>query len=365
MPKRNHSPEPGSAVADSLWHAWFGPEPHEVGSSVGAGFSGAPLVRVRPRHGTDWFVLKAFAPGTPRRRAEWVHSLVGHLAARGVAEVPLPRASRAGPTLVTDDHGTHWELVPFVAGVSADTPTSAQASAALEALARIHVAGATLPGHAVHRGPLPAWLRRREQAAALEAAPWSRRQREAAVNVGDATAADVAERWRRAAAMFASSGGPRAVSVIAHAAVDAASLQPVLRDVWSAHVLFAGEGVPRVAGVVDPHAAAVDTPATDLARLLGSWRRLDAASAADPVAAWPDAIAAYVAVRPTPAAEVSLVPFLHAAGIVCGLDNWFRWWLEERRSFADPAAALARIDRLLEDLPAALEWLAGRRPGRV
>jgi hypothetical protein len=51
------------------------------------------------------------------------------------------------------------------------------------------------------------------------------------------------------------------------------------------------------------------------------------------------------------------VPWLHATGVVVGLDNWFRWTLEEDRRFADPARVLARIDRLSAQLPAALESL--------
>jgi hypothetical protein len=49
---------------------------------------------------------------------------------------------------------------------------------------------------------------------------------------------------------------------------------------------------------------------------------------------------------------------LHAAGVVFGLDNWFRWVLEEGRTFSDPTAALLRADRLLAALPVALQELA-------
>jgi len=39
---------------------------------------------------------------------------------------------------------------------------------------------------------------------------------------------------------------------------------------------------------------------------------------------------------------------------VFGLDNWFRWTLEEQREFPDTQSVLARIDRLLEELERAL-----------
>jgi Ser/Thr protein kinase RdoA (MazF antagonist) len=114
-----------------------------------------------------------------------------------------------------------------------------------------------------------------------------------------------------------------------------------------------------VAGIVDYHAAGVDTPATDLARLLGSWR---GEAVGGLVAGWPAALAAYEAVRPLTVAERSLVPWLHATGVVFGLDNWFRWTIEEGRQFAGVHAVLDRIERLSARLPAALEWL-GTSPG--
>ena len=44
-------------------------------------------------------------------------------------------------------------------------------------------------------------------------------------------------------------------------------LQPCLRDIWHDHVLFTGD---KVTGLVDFGAIDIDTPATDIARLLGS-----------------------------------------------------------------------------------------------
>jgi hypothetical protein len=69
---------------------------------------------------------------------------------------------------------------------------------------------------------------------------------------------------------------------------------------------------------------------------------------------WPEAFAAYRLVRPLSAVEVRLVPVLHATGMLFGLDNWFRWTLEEHREFSDPRRMLDRIDSLLTELPAAI-----------
>ncbi|MFM9011464.1 MAG: hypothetical protein ACKON8_11515 [Planctomycetota bacterium] len=52
------------------------------------------------------------------------------------------------------------------------------------------------------------------------------------------------------------------------------------------------------------------------------------------------------------------MPWLHAVGVICSLDNWFRWVVEERRVFADAPRVRARLERLVEALPGALAWLA-------
>lgn len=355
-------PPPDSAVFPAA--AWFGPGPLEIGTPPSPGFSGASLARVRPAGTAAWFLVKGFAPGTTRDRASAVHALVRHLASRGVAEVPVPVVTPAGETVVTDARGGHWELVPFVDGRATETPTPAQAAAAADALARLHVAAATLPDMPVRVGPSPGVVRRIAQARALAMRPW-RARRGAVTTAACAFPAAVTARWDRAITLFAAAGGERAVLAVSEARPDDTLLQPVLRDVWHAHVLFAPGEPVRVAGIVDAHAAGTDSPAGDVARLLGSWRRGSGPSSADPTTDWPDALAAYGRRRHMPATELGLVPFLHAAGVLCGLDNWFRWTLEERRAFANPGAVLDRIDGLLERLPTALEALAGRRTSRV
>lgn len=356
-----------TAAAPAVCAAWFGARPLEFSALPATGFSGVSLVRVRPRDTARWFVLKAFADGTPRNRAEWVHALVRHVESAGFAEVPPPLPTPAGETVVTAADGIHWELVPFVAGAAVASPSTSQVEAAIAALARLHVAAAAWSGAPPRLGPSPGVERRVSQCRDLITVPWTlRRARASAAGEQDFSSA-VGERWDRAIAVFGAAGGMRAVAAVAATRGEGVRLQAVLRDVWSAHVLFASDGHPRVAGIVDLHAAGIDVVAADIARLLGSWRRGGPAHArsGDPMATWPEAVAAYAAVRPLSRVERGLVPFLHAAGVVCGLDNWFRWTLEEHRRFVAPAATLARIDELLAVLPAALEWLAECGPFRV
>lgn len=350
-----------SVAAPAVCAAWFGTEPPEVGAAIDPGFSGSPLFRVRSRHGGPWFVLKAFAEGTTWARARWVHALVAHLSDRGISEVPRPCPARHGDTIVADAAGVLWELVPFVDGVAVATPTKDQVTEAIVVLARLHRAAARFPSAPPAIGRSPGLVRRIDQAQAIVERPWHARLE--GVTHDDPLVTAMAGRWERAITHLESPIGRRAVAAIASRRADAVPLQAVLRDVWTAHVLFSTEDASRVAGIVDPHAAAVDTPATDLARLLGGW--LGGGAASDPLAAWPAAVTAYEATRPLSGAERGLVPLLHAAGVIYGLDNWFRWACEEHRRFTAPATVLARVDRLLGDLPSAIGWLADLPDPRV
>jgi homoserine kinase type II len=340
----------GSPIAAWLGSAAWATAPLRTG-----GFSGASVHEVRID--TDRYVLKAFAAGTAPARAGWIHGLARHLRAAGIAEAPEVMATPDGRTAVADRGGRLWELVRFVAGTATATPTAGQAAAALDALGRLHAAAATVGGEPVTRAPSPGLGHRIERARRLRADSWrSRQARLGPWSGGGALAAALRERLEAAVSVFASADGDRAVDRLTALAPPPLPLQPVLRDVWAEHVLFAADMPTRVAGFIDFHAAGVDTPATDIARLLGTWRRHG--SAGGFLEAWAAALAAYESHRPLAPFERWAVPVLHAAGVVFGLDNWFRWVLEEGRTFSDPTAALLRADRLLAALPVALQELA-------
>jgi homoserine kinase type II len=60
---------------------------------------------------------------------------------------------------------------------------------------------------------------------------------------------------------------PRAIAQLEPLANATLPLQPCLRDIWHDHILFTGN---EVTGLIDFGAVGIDTPATDIARLLGS-----------------------------------------------------------------------------------------------
>jgi Ser/Thr protein kinase RdoA (MazF antagonist) len=328
------------------------------------GFSGSPVFVVELSDKPSRFVLKSFHAGASVEHARFVHGLVTHL--RGETSTPLAELIVAldGDTIVSDAEGRLWELARFMPGVAMPCPTPAQAAAAATALAHLHLAAARLVNHPPRQDFSPGLALRIERARELLARPWQARchawshaarhrmpaDRWTALDARVATAID----------LFTAAGGDAFLARVASIQPHSSMLQPVLRDVWCDHVLFADERSDSVTAIVDLHAAGIDTPATDLTRLMGSWAAPAGGERLSILDRWPTAVAAYDRVRRLPHAEADLIPFLHATGVVCGLDNWFRWTLDEQREFPDARRMLARIDRLLQELPAAIAtaWTA-------
>lgn len=348
--------------------AWFGDEEVAATPLGGSGFSGSPVLLVRRASG-ERFVLKSFAPHVSPERATWVHALLAHLAMAGLNTVPRLQPRRAGArvppgldsdckSLVADDVGRLWELVTFLPGSPRQAPSADESQTALAALARLHDAAAMLSGSRPAIEPSAGVSRRVSQAARMQATPWRLLEPLARHTIPP----DIAALVLTAIEAFESHDGAAALKRIATSEPVALAVQPVLRDVWSDHVLFQDDG--RLAGFIDFHAAGRDTPATDLARLLGSWDAAPAMAAVPLAARWRHALDAYEAERPLAPQERQLVPWLHATGVICGLDNWFRWLITEQREFADSSSVQARIARLVRQLPDALGVARNTGPGR-
>jgi len=331
---------------------WFPEAAVDLEPLTGPGFSGSPLYLVRA--GREQHVLKAFAGGSSLGRVRFVQALVRHLRDRGVSEVPALRAAVAGERFVVDAAGRVWEMQAFVPGRETADPTMPQVMAAIAAVGRLHAAAASMPENPPDVGPSPGIARRIAQARGWLLRPWElvlEAVPPAAVESG--LAARLRPRFAEAAATLRQARAERILAAIAAAEPGPLVRQTVLRDIWSAHVLFPTAGQPRVAGIVDLHAAGADTPATDLGRLLGSWMT---ARSAEPDW-WRRRLAAYDGTEPDEA-FTRLVMFLAASGTLFGLDNWLRWVFEEGREFGDVRAVVTRVDRLVSVLPTALEILA-------
>lgn len=310
------------------------------------GFSGGAVWLVEAAGGR--WVLKSFPPSASPERARFVHRQMREARAGGAAVVPTVLASTAGDTVVAAS-GAIWEMVAFVDGIATDRPDSVQVAAALAAVAGIHATAEA----GEQFGEAAAVARRVAAARRMLGQPWATLGGEVSHRGPSPLQTVVQERLALALAMMARGGRSAWLDAVAGLGAMSLRQQWVVRDVWSEHVLFAIDEPARVAGIIDYHASGLDTPATDLGRLLGSWLE---AAAVEP-AWWNARLAAYEAVRPLRAEERRLVPWLAATGVVFGIDNWFRWTLEQGRQFGSTSRVTVRLDRLLESLPIALEML--------
>jgi len=362
----------GEAAARAVTTAWFGPGVDDVTPLSAGGFSGAVPWRVRTAS-RGCFVLKKLparsGPEAAMQSARWLHELIRHGRAGGVPELPDLAATLSGDTWVRDGTGAVWEMARFVEGEATDTPSLERAVSALELLARLHAVWAGAPRCPPHPGFSPALGRRIDLARRLLADPWRVRRRRLAAATGSPRLAQpdrslrdaVIVRWDRAIDLFDRHDGSRGLGRLAGVEMRPSILQAVVRDVWSDHVLYQPGVSARVAGLIDLHAAGIDSVMVDFARLAGSWRRSPWGGEVSPrfAARLAAAAEAYPRHPPLDDDERQLLPWLHAGGVLGGLDHWFTWVVEEQRSFPDPTRVIQRVDHLLDQWPETLTWLAG------
>ncbi len=113
-------------------------------------------------------------------------------------------------------------------------------------------------------------------------------------------------------------------------------LQWCLRDVKRDHLLFTGE---QVSGLIDFGAAAVDSVAGDVARLVGSL-------VGDVREDWPPTLEAYDACRPLSPDERRAIDCFDRGGTLAAAANWMRWLFVEERSISHAEAVQAQLLQL-------------------
>jgi Ser/Thr protein kinase RdoA (MazF antagonist) len=300
------------------------------------GMSGAQFWRLTTPRGT--LVLRRWPMEHPTlERLRFIHAVLDHAARNGVTYLPVPIATRDGRTFV--DHGGFlWELAPWLAG-DADyerSPSDAKLQTAMMALAEFHLATASfqLDLSTIAKpqaAGAPAITKRLERLRALTGGGIAELSRA----IDDATWPEFAALSRQFITAL-----PRAIPpVIAKLepiAEVSLPLQPCIRDIWHDHVLFSDS---RVTGIVDFGGVEIDTPATDVARLIGSL-------AGDVAGSWTTGILAYSEVRPLSRAESQAIPALDAAGIILAGCNWVRWICLEDRRFESGPQVLERFRKI-------------------
>lgn len=325
-----------AGILKQYWGDFSPSSLHPLGSA--GGFSGARFWRIRTEEAEENDLAFRRWPQeypTPER-LQTIHNVLNRAARRGIVCLPVPIETNTGASFVQLD-GHLWELAPWLNG-EADywrNPSPAKLSAALTTLAQFHLAAKdgelkTIAPAIVERFELLMQLNQRtleSMARSLDAAVWPA----------------LVEPARQFLALV-----PgvlmRVIPPLAKLTDIRVPVQPCIRDIWHDHVLFTGD---CVTGMVDFGAMREDSPAVDIARLLGS---LVGDVAFKDAACWQTGLDAYQAVRPLSTDELSCVSALDSAGTVLAGCNWIRWVFAENRRFEHAMEVESRFAGLLRRL---------------
>ena len=328
-------------VLQSLSHWINDPAAATIEPVVSQGFSGARVWRVE--HDQQQFSLRRWprSAGSPCRLGANL-ALQEHLAGDGLP-VPKPILTSNGASIVFSD-GQSWGLATWLPGHADywDSPRPIKLQAALAALARIHNSAARMadggPKCQRRTTPSPALLKRSNRLNDFVTGEFY--QLETAVSRhGESSEVSLA----REALSLIERTAPTQLEASWRWRRTSLPLQWCLRDVWHDHLLFTGD---QVTGVIDFGAAAIDSPAGDVARLLGSL-------VGDDREGWRLGLEAYTAVRPLSPLELDAVPFFDASGTVLSVANWLHWLYREPTALGenvDRPACLRRLKRLVTRL---------------
>ena len=339
-----------------------------LGSS--GGMSGAQFWRIQAPRGT--LALRRWPVEHPSpERLQFIHGVLRHAASRGCMFLPIPVTAQTGQSFVSYA-GHLWELAPWMPGTAnyEGSPNVEKLRAALTTLATFHKAAEDFPFEPQPSiTPIAATLR----VAGAPPAPHRHLIRlrnltpdnlaSLAHSITDSTWPDLAPLARQFVAALPIAI-PKAIAQLEPLAHKTFPLQPCLRDIWHDHVLFTGN---EVTGLVDFGAVDIDTQATDIARLLGSFASVtplpdreaggehgrvgqgesSVDSKRNQFEKWQTGLAAYNTIRPLSHDDIRAVHALHASGTVLAGCNWIRWIYVDRNTFDNPARIIKRFQRIL------------------
>ncbi len=301
------------------------------------GWSGSRLWRVTAQSG-DILCLRRWSTEHPSpERLAWMHDVLQRVAPN-LPIVPTPLRSSAGQTFV-ECAGHLWELTDWRPGTANfhAIPTLPRLRAAMQALATFHQLAASLQSQT---GIPPTVLDRFSQLNSLSSGGLSvieRAIRSPLHSELDQRAAQLQTLTTQL--LQTSSLLPRLT------AIGQLPLSPAIRDIHHDHLLFIGD---ELTGLIDFGAMRLDTPLTDIARLVGSL-------AADDRQMRQSAINYYHEIRPLSESDRAHIDLLDESGLLLSAVNWLTWLYVERRDMGPLAPILHRLDTILSRMHSRLQ----------
>lgn len=317
------------------------------------GFSGAVVLRVvvqeTPQAPEMEYCLRGWPPGSlPRERLLGLHRLLEHVHQSGVAQVPVPLRNKFGTTIYAEA-SQFWQLEPWLPGVAdfSAAPNDARLRNAMTVLAQWHDAASRFEpreseatwfkSFAAANSPTVAdRLDRVERFQKQDVAKLRQLLQETThLPPWGAEFGELVDLSRRILDLFSLSAERVAEGLSTYRNLRF-RLHPCLRDVWHDHLLFEGD---TVTGLIDPSAARSETPATDLARLLGSLLGDDSER-------WEVAIAAYRSVRLLSDREAALARVIDQSTVLLSGLTWLERLFVHRLSYSNPPRVLDRLRQI-------------------
>jgi homoserine kinase type II len=289
----------------------------------GGGFSGARVWRGDDSSGAPLLALKAWPDTTTAEHLARVHGWMTR-----AAHLPfVPGVVRTSQvTTVVVEAGRSWDLCRWMPGTAdfESNPTPVRVANACAAVAALHQSWSPDPVPVPCPGVLNR-LRLLSEFRSWTSAPGS------LLAVHPVLEPVLQRAWDVAARV-----APVAEDLLRPWATVPVRVRPCVRDLRADHVLFTGDAVT---GIIDFGAMTEDHPAVDLARLLGDLAADDATFAAG--------LAVYRASASDPDVADGFVRLLARTGAVCSVVGWLRRVVVTSKPPNDPAAAAARLGRLL------------------
>jgi Ser/Thr protein kinase RdoA (MazF antagonist) len=310
--------------------------PLEIESLGSAGgFSGAKFWRIRAACGT--LCLRCWPQEHPPPEGlEFIQAVLWHVTREGFVLVPLPRETRRHAGYVRHD-GYLWQLEPWMPG-EADfrkNPTDERLTAAVAALAEFHQAASSFPLPDAPLSPSPGIGARLGQLRNWLDGDLDRLR----ATILPGTCPELASRAARVCSLVPLYGS-EVLTGLNRCSFHRVAIQPCIRDIWHAHVLFEGG---RVSGLIDFGSLRAESVAADLARLLGSLAGGD-------IDRWRLGLDAYRAIRPLSEAELDLIEAFDRSSVLMSGLNWIDWIYRQKRAFENRNAIPGRLDEILARL---------------
>lgn len=314
---------------------------------LSGGFSGAAVFRATTDDGRELAVRRTpNLIALPSPRLSELHHLLREISRRGCTTIAVAMlAINAPPSPVMTwlkDCENVWQMEPWMPGASmtGQQMTSVNLSAALVALDQFH----RLAAESVDVVSLSEWFWKGQRLS-----PAAQRRLSIANDLNNGMLLTLRQklsndpdgRFRGLAIRVCNSlekWQPWLLRELTKVAAMRFPLQPVLRDLWRAHVLFTDSAVT---GLIDLTAAASDHVALDMTRLLRSWYGADNAKIQL-------AVDEFQRLRNFKANEQRLLQAFDASTVLLSPITWLRRRAESGQTAAYSDAVIARLTELTD-----------------